>query len=85
MKWYRLSAEQGDAEAQNNIGFMYNRGLGVLQDYLRAHMWFNLAASNGAEKATENRDIVAKKMTPADISKAQDLARKCLASDYKGC
>ena len=27
VKWYRLGAEQGDADAQNNLGFMYERGL----------------------------------------------------------
>ena len=24
MRWYRLSAEQGDADAQNNLGVMYD-------------------------------------------------------------
>ena len=85
VKWYRLSAEQGEANAQNNLGFMYGEGHGVPQDYLRAHMWYNLGASNGSEKAPENRDIVAERMTPADINKAQDLARKCVANNYQGC
>ncbi len=84
-KLYRLSAEKGNAKAQNNLGFMYENGYGILQNYVRSHMWFNLAASNGYEIAIENRDIVAKLMTPADINKAQDLARECLAKDYKGC
>jgi hypothetical protein len=26
VKWYRKSAEQGDADAQNNLGWMYARG-----------------------------------------------------------
>ena len=39
-------------------------------------MWFNIAAALGDKEAKENRDIVAKKMTPADISKAQKLARE---------
>ncbi len=85
VRLYRLSAEQGLEEAQSNLGFMYGTGQGVLQDYVRAHMWYNIAASNGAETAIENRDIIAKDMTPADISKAQDLARACVAKDYKGC
>ncbi len=85
VKLYRLSAEQGLALAQHNLGFMYGNGHGVIQDYLRSHMWYNIAASNGSELAPENRDIVAEKMTPADISKAQDLARACVAKDYKGC
>jgi hypothetical protein len=48
-------------------------------------MWFNLGAANGYEPASENRDIIAKRMTTADISKAQSLARECLKKNYKGC
>ena len=84
-KLYSLSAEQGVTLAQNNLGVMYEEGQGVLQDYLRAHMWYNIAALNGQELAPKNRDIVAKKMTSLQIEKAQDLAKKCLAKDYKGC
>ena len=53
---------------------MYSKGLGVLQDYTRAHMWFNIAASSGHKNAVTNRDIAAKNMMAADISKAQGLA-----------
>jgi TPR repeat protein len=28
-KWYRKAAEQGDAKAQYNLGYMYNDGCGV--------------------------------------------------------
>ena len=27
--WYKKAAEQGDADAQNNLGIMYERGYGV--------------------------------------------------------
>jgi len=65
---------------------MYATGQGVLQDYVRPHMWWNIAASSGdSEKASGNRDIVAKRMTPAQIAKAQDLARECVARNYEGC
>jgi hypothetical protein len=33
----------------------------------------------------ENRDIVAKKMTPSQIEKAQTLAGECVAKNYKSC
>ena len=32
-------AEQGDAHAQNNIGFMHNEAQGVFRDYVQACMW----------------------------------------------
>ena len=85
MKWYRLSAEQGNAEAQNFLGGMYVNGQGVVRDNVYAHMWWNIAASSGSESAVKNRDIVAEKMTAADISKAQGLARVCVKKNYKGC
>ena len=85
VKWYTLAAEQGHASAQTNLGLMYVNGTGVLQDYIRAHMWWNIAAANGHDAARKNRDIVAKKMTPEQIEKAQALAKECLRKDYKGC
>ena len=33
----RLKAEQGDAEAQFNLGVMYDDGRGVPQDYIRSY------------------------------------------------
>ena len=85
VKWYTLSAEQGIADAQSNLGYMYSNGKGVPQDYVRAHMWYNISASNGDEVGGKNRDIIAKQMTPSQIEKAQDLARECVAKNYKGC
>jgi TPR repeat protein len=84
VKWCSLAAKQGDADAQNNLGTMYDEGRGVLQDYVRAHMWFNIASTSGNNKnASINRDIVSKRMTPSQLEKAQDLARECIAKNYK--
>ena len=69
-------AQTGDAGAQTILGFMYNVGLALPQDYVRAHMWWSLAAAQGKEIAVKNRDIVAGRMSPADISKAQKMARE---------
>ena len=89
VKWYRSAAEQGIASAQIVLGGMYADGRGVAQDYLRAHMWFNLAAlklSGDAGKwATENRDRIAKSLTPAQVVQAQEMAKRCEQSYYKGC
>ncbi len=73
---FKIVAEQNHAAAQHNLGVMYSFGRGVPQDYVQAHMWFNLAAAQGNEKASQNRNIVAKLMTPADISKAQRMAHE---------
>jgi len=76
VKWLNLAAEQGHATAQYNLGDMYERGRGVPQDYIKAHMWFNLAGAKGNVQAVKNRDIIAAKMTPAQIAEAQRLARE---------
>ncbi len=74
-------AEQGDADSQNNLGVLYHHGQGVPQDYVQAHMWFNLSAAGlppgkDLDRAAENRDFVAELMTPAQIAEAQRRAGK---------
>ena len=80
VEWYRKAAEQGFARAQYNLGDAYFKGQGVPQDYVLAHMWLNLAASalEGPMRhlCVMSRDSVASKMTPAQIAKAQRLARE---------
>ncbi len=81
VKWFRKAAEQGIAGAQRNVGVMYSQGRGVSQDYVQGYMWADLAVSSyppGMKRdgAVKNRDIVAKVMTPAQISEAQKLARE---------
>ena len=41
---FRLSAEQGHAGAQNNLGYIYDQGRGVLADDVEAVKWYQLAA-----------------------------------------
>ena len=85
LKWYRLAADQGNAVAQANLGAAYHNGDGVAQDFIAAHMWFNIAGANGDSDATKNRDMMAAKMTPADLSEAQRRAKVCMASNYQDC
>jgi TPR repeat protein len=85
VKWFTLAAEQGHAKAQGNLGVMYDHGQGALTDTKRAYMWFNLGSYNGDKRAGENKGILAKDMTPADISKAQDMSSRCLESNYTDC
>lgn len=80
LKWLRKAADQGVPEARSNLGFMYENGEGVPQDYVRAHMWFNLAAAIAKPKDREMmaryRDDLATKMTPEQVAEAQRLARE---------
>jgi hypothetical protein len=82
VKWCRKAAYKGHATAQMLLGGMYHNGDGVKRDLVRSYMLFTLAASGFAaaksdnvNKTTSLRDIVAAKMTPEEIAKAQDRAR----------
>lgn len=74
VKWYQLAADQGYFFAQYRLALMYANGRGVPQNYVQAHMWANLAASQGFEDARKERELLAEKMTPAQIDEAQRLA-----------
>jgi hypothetical protein len=50
---FRLAAAQGNASAQFNLGFMFNRGRGVAQDYVEAVRWYRLAAAQGDVQAQD--------------------------------
>ncbi len=61
LREWRPLAEQGVASAQHNLGILYGNGLGVSQDSVQAHMWYNLAASRhppgeDRDRAVSNRD-----------------------------
>ncbi|UWQ93526.1 SEL1-like repeat protein (plasmid) [Rhodobacteraceae bacterium M382] len=70
------AAEAGDARAQAELGQLYTTGTGVSLDYVNAHKWLNVAAASGATKAAQQRDTIAKLMTPEQIAQAQTAARE---------
>ena len=51
-------AEQGNAEAQNNLGTMYYTGQGAHQDYAEALRWFRQAAAQGLTPAQYNLGVM---------------------------
>ena len=55
--WQPL-AQQGDAEAQFNLGVMYENGQGVTQDYRQAAAWYQKAANQGHAKAQYNLGVM---------------------------
>ena len=51
-------AEQGNADAQFNLGLMYYDGQGVRQDYAEALRWYRKAAEQGYAKAQYNLGLM---------------------------
>ena len=77
VKWLRRAANQGDPDAQNNLGVAHLNGKGVPQDYVEAYKWFNLATAQGNEaNVKKNRDVVLHYLTPSQVAEAQRLARE---------
>jgi TPR repeat protein len=73
-KWFKSAANLGRAESQLDIGELYEAGRGIAQDYVQAHMWYNLAAAAGVPGAEARRNELATKMTPEQLSEAQKFA-----------
>ncbi len=48
---FTKAAEDGDMNAQFNLGVMYEHGHGVQQSDLKAGEWYQLAADNGHPEA----------------------------------
>ena len=90
VKWLRLSAEQGggfySTLAQGFLGMLYRFAVGVPEDNLTAHMWYNIASANGSlTNAGDHRDELAALMTASEITKATAMAKECMNSNYKKC
>ncbi len=76
-------SEKGSSISQYFLGVMYLKGTGVLQDYSRAHMWLNIASSQGHKKANVYLEKLTKEMSVDQVVEAQKLARECVAKNYK--
>ena len=74
LREWQAAANAGDAKAMLALGRLYRQGLGAPQDYIKAHMWFNLAAGRGEAEAVTERDALAGRMAPEQIAEAQKLA-----------
>jgi uncharacterized protein len=75
VKWFHRAAVQGLTEAQFRLGRDYARGSKVLQDYVEAYKWLNIAAGNQksilAKDILAARDEVVGKMTPQQVAEGQ--------------
>lgn len=61
--WLMRASQAGSPEAMNNLGYVYEHGLGVTQDYRKARLWYSMSAQHGVEAAIQhlhslaNRDL----------------------------
>ena len=82
---YKLASSGENRDAQFSLAYMYMSGTVVEKNLLLAHMWWNIAYSNGDEKSGPIRDALEREMTTADILKAKKMAIRCVDSEYENC
>ena len=78
--WYEKAANQGDIEAQFNLGVYLTSGKGCDVDIVQAHMWFTLAARKGDSDSISNRDILVKRLNPEQVKQSKQLAMDWIAN-----
>jgi len=54
VNWFNKAAQQGEQQAQYNLGLLYLQGKGVEQNYAIAKQWFQRAALQGLQVAQYN-------------------------------
>jgi len=62
---------------------VYAKGQGVAPDYVEAHKWLSLAATNGYNAVGKSREIIERKMTRTQIAEAQRRASEWLKTHGK--
>ena len=77
-KHFHKAAEQGNANAQCNLGYSYHKGLGVTQNYTEAVKWYQKAAEQGDSIAQINLGYLylTGESVPQDFSEAIKWYRK---------
>ena len=71
LKTARPLADNGNANAQYNMGVLYDEGYGVEQDYAKAREWYEKAAAQNYPKAEHNLGIMYQSGHGVEKSSAQ--------------
>ncbi|MDD4887874.1 MAG: tetratricopeptide repeat protein, partial [Thiomonas sp.] len=80
--WYRKAADQGDDDAQNNLGSLYELGMGVPQNRQVAYALYDIAATKGNPAARRNRNQLEQKLSTKDLESAEKLEQQMRADKY---
>jgi TPR repeat protein len=82
--WFRKAAEQGHAQAQNELGWLYDNGYGVEQDNTQAVFWYRKAAEQGNDEAQNNLGLcyIKGNGVEQDYTQANFLFRKAAEQGY---
>ncbi|MDT8274259.1 MAG: tetratricopeptide repeat protein, partial [Desulfomonilia bacterium] len=82
--YFLRAAQQGNSNAQYNIGRLHAYGTGVPQNFVIAYMWLELSASMNNASSLALQAKLKEIMTPEEIREAQKLAREWRQSGRAG-
>lgn len=76
-KWYRRAADAGNADAQFSMGYLYEQGLGVPRNIVRAYADYLFAERDARDEVREAATLRRKKllaeMRPVDLFSALEI------------
>jgi len=70
LTWFHLAADKGHISAISALADMYQKGLGVEIDNIKACVWFSLGAFLGDEEAREKSDSVKSLLSEDELREA---------------
>jgi len=85
LRWLRLGAGQGIIQAQTRFAQEYLTGSRVLQDKIKAYVWFSMAVMQGDTESVATRDDVEAQLSIGQLSIARDMATRCFDTDFQDC
>lgn len=80
LRWWEFAARRGMPEAQNALGAAYQNGDGRPFDLGEAWAWFRLAAEGGLAVAQINSQLVASRLDPTAMARAEERLAALRAS-----
>lgn len=86
LRFWMERAEAGDAEAQNYVGEIYQKGLGTAPDFVKAAEWYGRAVAQGFKRAMVNLGFLYENGlgVERDLAKALNLYRQASGLPAEG-
>jgi nucleoside-diphosphate-sugar epimerase len=66
-------------------GAIYASGHGVKIDYIKSYMWSSIAAAADSDIGRSNADISGSRLTDRQRAQAEQMAARCVATQYADC
>jgi len=71
VKWWRKAGEHGNADAQYNLAGCFEKGEGVMRNFVEAYKWAKRAAAQGNQAAQKKSEELLGKMNPEQTALAK--------------